>query len=55
MASENDQRERANSMDKLAVGPAVFAGAAVLAIATTAKATPGEGVTSTMSSGKDSR
>ena len=42
-------------MDKLAVGTPVLAEAAVLMIATTARATPGDGVTSTMSSGKDSR
>jgi hypothetical protein len=42
-------------MDKLAVGKAVLAGVAVLMIAATAQATPGEGVTSTISSGKDSR
>lgn len=42
-------------MDKLAVGTPVLAGAAALMIAATVRATPGEGVTSTMSSGKDSR
>jgi hypothetical protein len=42
-------------MDKLAVGTPVLTGAAVLVIAATAQAIPGEGVTSTMSSGKDSR
>ena len=42
-------------MDKLAVATAVLARVAVLAIATTSQATSGEAVTSTMSSGKDSR
>ena len=42
-------------MKKLAVGTAVLAGVAVLMIAATAQATPGEGVTSTISSGKESR
>ena len=42
-------------MDKLAVATPVLAGAAVLVIATTARAAPGERVTSTMSSGTDSR
>ncbi|HMG65303.1 MAG TPA: hypothetical protein VK599_20330 [Streptosporangiaceae bacterium] len=42
-------------MKKLIGGAAFLAGLAVLVIAATAQATPGEGVTSTMSSGKDSR
>jgi hypothetical protein len=42
-------------MDKLAVGAAVLAGVAVLMIAATAQATPGEWVSSTISSGKESR
>jgi len=42
-------------MRKLIGGATFLAGLAVVAIATTAQATPGEGVTSTMSSGTDSR
>jgi hypothetical protein len=42
-------------MDKLTGGTAVLAGVAVLMIAATAQATPGEGVTSTISSGRESR
>jgi len=42
-------------MNKLAFGTAVPAGAAVLVIAATAQATPGEGATSTLLSGKESR
>ena len=42
-------------MDKLAVGTAVLAGVAVLMIAATAQATLGEEMTSTISSGKESR
>jgi len=41
-------------MKELAVGTAVLAGAAVLMIAATAQATPGDGATSTVSSGKES-
>jgi hypothetical protein len=42
-------------MKELAVETAVHAGAAVLMIAATAQATPGEAATSTVSSGKESR
>ena len=42
-------------MDKLAVATAVLAGVAVLMIAATARVTPGEGLTRTMSYGKASR
>ena len=42
-------------MKKLAVGTAVPAGVAVLVIAATAQATPGEGATSTVLSGEVSR
>lgn len=42
-------------MNKLMRRATFLAGLAVLVIAATAQATPDEGVTSTMSSGKDSR
>jgi hypothetical protein len=42
-------------MKELAVATAVLAGVAVLMIAATAQATPGDGATSTVLSGKQSR